>query len=69
MAKRKEKGFERVYMADLETTVYDGQTFTEAWASALIDMDAPTEPEYVMIHKSLDETLYYLGERHLPSQQ
>ena len=64
MAKRKERGFERVYMADLETTVYAGQTFTEAWASALIDMDAPTEPEYVMIHKSLDETLYYLGERH-----
>ena len=47
-------------MADLETTVYDGQTSTEAWASALVDMDAPDETSSVLIHHSLSQTLAYL---------
>ena len=50
----------KTYVADLETTVYDGQTSTEAWASALVDMDAPDETSSVLIHHSLSQTLAYL---------
>ena len=25
------------YVGDFETTVYDGQTFTEVWASAIVE--------------------------------
>lgn len=46
----------KIYCADLETTVYDGQTSTEAWSSALVSMDSD-EP---MVHHSLAETLAYL---------
>ncbi len=50
----------RTYIADLETTVYEDQTETEAWASALVDIQLPTEPQSVIIHHSLQETLDYL---------
>ena len=50
----------KTYIADLETVVYDGQTETEAWASALIDIEAPNETKYVQIHHSLSDTLRYL---------
>lgn len=46
----------KIYSADLETTVYDGQTETEAWASALVALDSD-EP---LVHHSLAETLEYL---------
>ena len=46
----------RIYCADLETTVYEGQTETEAWSSGLISM---TEDEPI-VHHSLQETLDYL---------
>ena len=46
----------RTYCADLETTVYEGQTETEAWSSALVSM---TEDEPI-VHHSLQETLDYL---------
>lgn len=46
----------KIYSADLETTVYDGQTETEAWASALVSLDSD-EP---LVHHSLAETLEYL---------
>jgi hypothetical protein len=50
----------RTYIADLETTVYDGQTSTEAWASALVDIEAEDDISSVLIFHSLYETLEYL---------
>ena len=50
----------KTYIADLETVVYDGQTETEAWASALVDIEAPNDIGSVIIHHSLSETLRYL---------
>lgn len=49
----------KIYCADLETTVYEGQTSTEAWASALVPLDSD-EP---IVHHSLQETLDYLVEQ------
>ena len=49
----------KIYCADLETTVYEGQTETEAWSSALVAMDED-EP---LVHHSLEETLEYLNSR------
>lgn len=46
----------RVYSADLETTVYEGQDHTEAWASALVALDS-NDP---LVFHSLAETLDYL---------
>lgn len=50
----------KTYIADLETTVYAGQTTTEAWASAIVDIEAPDEEESVLIFHSLEDTLDYL---------
>lgn len=52
----------KTYVADLETVVYDGQTETEAWASALVDVKAEDELSSVIIHHSLYETLEYLAD-------
>ena len=49
----------KIYSADLETTVYEGQTSTEAWSSALVALDSD-EP---LIHHSLAETLAYLDQQ------
>ena len=46
----------KIYSADLETTVYEGQDHTEAWSSALVALDS----EEPLIHHSLAETLEYL---------
>ena len=46
----------KIYSADLETTVYDGQDHTEAWASALVSLDSD-EP---LVFHSLEETLDFL---------
>lgn len=43
-------------MGDFETTVYKGQTFTEVWASALVELYT----EDVKIFHSIDETYEYL---------
>ena len=45
-----------VFVGDFETTVYEGQTYTEVWASALV----PLYSEEVLIHNSIDETYKYL---------
>jgi len=45
-----------VLVGDFETTVYDGQTSTEVWASALV----PLYSEDVVILHSIDETYKYL---------
>lgn len=47
----------KVYSADLETTVYDGQTSTEAWSSALVALDSD---EPIVFH-SLKDTLDFLN--------
>ena len=46
----------KIYSADLETTVYEEQTSTEAWSSALVSLDSG-EPH---IFHSLQETLDFL---------
>lgn len=46
----------KTYAADFETTVYEGQTHTEVWASALVALDE-TEP---ILHHSIGETFAYL---------
>lgn len=46
----------KVFVGDFETTVYSGQTFTEVWASALVELGT----EDVLIHHSIEETFNYL---------
>ena len=46
----------KIYAADLETTVYEGQDHTEAWASALVALDS----DKPLIFHSLEDTLDYL---------
>lgn len=43
-------------VGDFETTVYDGQTHTEVWASAIVPLNSCE----VKIFNSIDETYYYL---------
>lgn len=54
MSKRKE----RVYMADFETTVYEGQEKTEVWAAALVELYT----EDVKIFHSIEEFFSYIVE-------
>lgn len=44
------------FMGDFETTVYEGQEFTEVWASALV----PFHSEEVEIFHSIDDTFKFL---------
>lgn len=46
----------RYYVGDFETTVFNGQTYTEVWASALVEMHT----ENVIIHTTINETLDFL---------
>lgn len=46
----------KIFACDLETTVYSGQEYTEAWSSALVELNT----EDVIIHHSIDETWAYL---------
>lgn len=46
----------RYFIGDFETTVFEGQEYTEVWASALVELYS----EDVMIHHSLEETFNYL---------
>lgn len=41
----------RLFVADFETTVYQGQTFTEVWAAALVELGT----EDVMIDNSIED--------------
>lgn len=47
----------RIFVGDFETTVYEGQTSTEVWASAVVELNT----EYVQIFHSLPETFDYLS--------
>lgn len=46
----------RRFVGDFETTVYEGQTYTEVWASALVEIGS----EDVKVFHSIDETFDYL---------
>lgn len=46
----------QMFVGDFETTTYEGQEFTEVWASAIV----PFFSEEVQIFHSIDETLNYL---------
>lgn len=47
----------RIFAADLETVVYEGQKETEAWSSALVELNT----ENVIVHHSLKETFEYVS--------
>lgn len=47
--------YKRTFVCDFETTVYDGQIFTEVWASAVVEMFT----EEVKIFHSIDDTFNY----------
>ena len=46
----------RIFVGDFETTVYEGQTNTEVWASAVVELNT----EYVQIFHSIADTFDYL---------
>ena len=48
------------YVGDFETTVYEGQTNTQVWASAIADM----ESDEVLVHHSIDETYEWCKKQH-----
>lgn len=48
----------RYFTADFETTVYDGQTRTDVWASSIVELFDQTDD--VKILGSIDDTLDYL---------
>lgn len=45
----------RKFMADFETTVYEGQTNTEVWAAALIDLDDECDPSNVEVTNNIED--------------
>lgn len=49
------------FVADFETTVYDGQDNTEVWAAAIINMNAPDETTSVKILHSLPDFMAHIG--------
>ena len=49
----------KTFVADFETTVYDGQESTEVWASALADIKDPDDN--VFVFHSIGETLEYIN--------
>ena len=49
----------KTFVADFETTVYEGQTDTEVWASAIADIE--DDNDTVFIFGSIDETFDYLS--------
>lgn len=58
MSKRGRQGKKRRFVGDFETTVFDGQTYTEVWASALVEIGS----EEVEIYHSIGETFDRLVE-------
>lgn len=50
------------YVADFETTVYEGQKDTQVWAAAIVPLKAPDEAESVTIYHTINEFMYCLAE-------
>ena len=46
----------RTFCCDFETTVYEGQTSTEVWSSAFVELNT----EEVFVHHSINETYHWL---------
>ena len=61
----KKETIKHIYACDFETTVYEGQTNTEVWSSALVQLGT----EYVIVHHSLDETVQYFADRVAPNNE
>ena len=55
MGKRKPP---RVFVSDFETSVYEGQTRTEVWAAATVELGT----ENVVIHDSISKWFNYISE-------
>lgn len=51
------KHSKRVFVGDFETTVFKGQTFTEVWASAIVELNT----EDVQIFHSINDTFNFLN--------
>lgn len=49
----------RTFACDFETTVYEGQTSTEVWSSALVELNH----ENVYVHHSIEQTFYWLNQQ------
>lgn len=47
------------FACDFETTVYEGQTSTEVWSSALVELNT----EKVLVHHSIEQTFYWLNQQ------
>ena len=48
----------RTFACDFETTVYEGQTSTEVWSSALVEIGH----ENVQVLHSIEATFYWLNQ-------
>ena len=51
------KRSKRIFVGDFETTVFKGQTFTEVWASAVVELNT----EDVQIFHSINDTFNFLS--------
>ena len=51
------KRSKRIFVGDFETTVFKGQTFTEVWASAVVELNT----EDVHIFHSINDTFNFLS--------
>lgn len=55
------------YSCDFETTVFKGQTETEVWAAAMVDLEAPDEESSVDVYNSIDvfmSKLFFLSKKY-----
>lgn len=50
----------RLFAADFETTVYEGQTRTDVWASAFSELF--TDTEFVVVHHTIADTYNYFSQ-------
>lgn len=68
---RKKPELNKIYACDFETTVYEGQTYTEVWSSAICPVRTPVEitgkrpkkqacENDVIVHHSITETYQWL---------
>jgi hypothetical protein len=49
----------KTFACDFETSVYEGQTSTEVWSSALVELNT----ERVLVHHSIEQTFYWLNQQ------
>lgn len=52
----------KYFSADFETTVYEGQKDTQVWAAAIVDLDAPDDPDCVTIYHTINQFMWHLSE-------